>query len=87
MLSNVYTLSFHRFNMFLYTFVYNTPLYTCHLHSEKKYQLNSTGMNFLFTDFVTAKFWLKIFDEYLKKLFKVLPFSKFLYQFVKNNKN
>ena len=44
-------------------------------------------MNFLFTDFFTAKFWLKIFGEYLEKLLKVLPFSRFLYQFAKNAKN
>ena len=44
-------------------------------------------MNFLFTDFFTAKFWLKIFGEYLKKLLEVLPYSRFLYQFAKNAKN
>ena len=54
---------------------------------KKKNQLNSTGMNFLFTDFLTTKSPLKIFGEYLKKLLKVLPFSKFLYRFAKNAKN
>ena len=53
----------------------------------KKYPLNSTGMNFLFTNFLRAKFWLKIFGEYFKKLLKVLPFSKFLYRFAQNAKN
>ena len=50
---------------------------------KKKYQLNSTGMNFLFTDFLTTKSSLKIFGEYLKKLLKVLPFSKFLYDLLR----
>ena len=53
----------------------------------KKYQLNSTGMNFPFTGFLTAKFWLKIFGEYSKEILKVLPFSKFLNWFAKNAKN
>ena len=53
----------------------------------KKHQLNSTGMNFLFTDFLKTKFWLKIFGEYWKKLLKVLSVSKFLYRFAKNAKN
>ena len=44
-------------------------------------------MNFLFTDFLTAKFWRKIFGERLKKLLKVLLFSEFLYRFAKNAKN
>ena len=44
-------------------------------------------MNFLFTDFLTAKFWLKKFGECLEKLLKVLPFSKFFYSFAKNAKN
>ena len=39
--------------------------------TKKKYQLNSIGMNFLFTDCPIAKFWLKIFGEYLKKLFSL----------------
>ena len=40
-------------------------------------------MNFLFTDFLTTKSSLKIFGEYLKKLLKVLPFSKFLYDLLR----
>ena len=43
-------------------------------------------MNFLFTDFLIANSD-KMFGEFLKKLLKLLPFSKFLYQFVKNAKN
>ena len=44
-------------------------------------------MNFLFTDFLTSKFLLQLFGEYLKKLLKALPFFKFLYRFAKNAKN
>ena len=53
----------------------------------KNYQLNSTGMNFLFTDFLTTKFWLKISGKNLEKLLKALLFSKFLYRFAKNAKD
>ena len=39
-------------------------------------------MNFLFTEFLTAKPWLEIFGKA-----KALSFSKFLYRFTKNAKN
>ena len=72
--------------MFLYTF-FLIPHCIPAINIVKKYQINSAGMNFCFTDFLTAKFWPKIIGEYLKKLLKVLPFSKFLYRFAKNAKN
>ena len=82
----------------LYRFIVSKKFYTpfhiiphcipvINIVKKKKYQLSSTGMNFLFTDFLTGKFWRKIFGEYLKKLLKVLPFSEFLYRFAKNAKN
>ena len=78
---------------FIVSLFQNVFIYFCIPHCipviniVKKYQLNSTGMNFHFTDFLTAKVWLKKFGEYLKKLLKVLPFSNFFYRFAENSKN
>ena len=80
----------------LYRFIvwncFHIPLYIIPhcipvINIVKKIPTNSAGMNLLFSDFLTAKFCLKIFGEYLKKLLKVLPISKFLYRFAKNAKN
>ena len=66
---------------------YVMPHWISVINIVKRYQLNSTGINFPFTGFLTAKCWLKIFGEYSKEILKVFPFSKFLNWFAKNAKN
>ena len=48
------------------------------IKQTNKCQIKNTGINFLSNDFLIAKFLLKIFGKYLKKLLKVLAFSKYL---------